>query len=1785
MMRRRDSIAVHRIMQKKHKLQGPVADGEPAVLQLGKHGLSAAQKPKEELAEAGKQLEAGTVPDTSVSPTPTGQPQQKRRRMGRGRSGRGFPPMEGARADYFAGSPEGRFDVPSPRTLVVPHGGPLFPTSQTDAFAPGMYSAGSPMGSPMTSPMGSPTPRFPGPCGVPGGMPMGPMPPMGMMDMRGRMPRRRRRGRGRERKGPYAVGDSASKGIAPDKIQFSRIKMSPDVPQAEVPPVLHSPIFEIGSPATTPRGGSPLQRESPAASMISTAPPERQREKKKSQPRDGPVGILPDQGDRHGMASAALSPIAGNVSPVATETPAVMLESGDRGFCDFRFTVGLDRVVRGALSRNESLGQQARRKSPADNAADYSKEDPSGRLAQSEALGPSSAPNTPETDAVTSKSPQPLSGNNAGRAGVADLTSSTARARNEFPSSQAEQLSSPAFSWTSKATRATSIDELKLLGSGTETQVAFARRKASMPTRVTESDVRDEIGGDEPRFEEKAESSVLQQKMPQPLPPLDSATFTVGEASPESPLKETVTAAEANAVAQMTISLADFVTTTAHETRSLEERMDKTESPAEDSTLAKTTTMSSEFLATTVAETTSPDEAVSPASTADTNRKNKENSGRSTPSLLTEAARGKAGVPQKPYRKRRNRSGRDKRNQKAGKHRNRKGEERSKRGNPGNRKSKQSGPGKDSPESKVPDKNATKMGSPEARSINPLIPDASTPDNQSPEKKKSGIANDGNASRTQKSHKSKTKSIRKPASEIQGIKNVGDSDRKSPEYKTPGNKSSGKQVSGRTTVYNGTRRSKRPENCGTNGGTKPSKRTDNKGFENKAVKRDTSGSKGTSTLKSASSQYVSGTGRSNTSDVTSRPSKTGPSELTSNGKTSSDPISASRIKSERAPSELKSEIPTSSGTSPQNKVSADGSDSRATSPSRQRSSAKERRQRRPNKKSRQREKKERQGERRKEAVESPVRQGSAGRDQPEVKVRSIDRIAEDYLEQPQGYLCCFLFAGTSLTLLMLLGFTVLYYALSHGPASPPPFLQHGEPETQTYTLSTRDTGDTTLDREVTRIVHYCDTFFCSREARYVESVVASNQRPCVSFYEHVCDKWLRQQPKRPAESEPPLSRDSILQSSLARQLLSLVQHSSEPDMRTAAKLYSSCAVGRLGNVTYEDNTALQTMFERWEIRSWPRTDNENLSHLSVWRFAAELARDLDLATLFIVSVGVDPNDMGATILELDSLRSLFNDGDKEFEPDADVHRSAVQDAMTLVNATTLINVDDFTNRLVKVSGILRSATLYSAAEDFAVMNLSELGEGVRHFIETLLANVPGDVQYSTMKVTAKSPSYVRAGLHNALLSVPPVDALNYMGFLVLVRLAPFLPEHLEALRELFGKVVVSHIAADVPHIDRMCLWLVDHSLPGCFSKALHKWLQQEGHQGALRQWLDHLESVFLEHVPDFTWMNNLSALLVRYRFKRRPVTHFGYGSLEDEDACAPDVPFNATVDNPLLFYLDVFAHRPDRRLRGLLFNSTVLRRRSLLDAGSELRTEVTFDRALHRVHVPAALFNLSVPTNSSFFVFQLARVAVRFYRGLVQALYENPFEKREVPLRFTDESRRRLNDLSSCFVDDAQRSAPVVRGLWSPPSSQRRWSSLGKPLLDQASALSLALRAFDEFLHVRRIWKADDRLADLPPVMAQQLFFIYLALDNCEPIRTDGGGGGVPAVLRVNLPLRHVPQFAEAFNCSPADHMTLSPGTWCNVFRSGAVHLAPASERRQRGTRPMAHFGPLDGPYDGHPIG
>ncbi|KAH9370868.1 hypothetical protein HPB48_021951 [Haemaphysalis longicornis] len=113
--------------------------------------------------------------------------------------------------------------------------------------------------------------------------------------------------------------------------------------------------------------------------------------------------------------------------------------------------------------------------------------------------------------------------------------------------------------------------------------------------------------------------------------------------------------------------------------------------------------------------------------------------------------------------------------------------------------------------------------------------------------------------------------------------------------------------------------------------------------------------------------------------------------------------------------------------------------------------------------------------------------------------------------------------------------------------------------------------------------------------------------------------------------------------------------------------------------------------------------------------------------------------------------------------------------------------------------------------------------------------------------------------------------------------------------------------------------------------------------------------------------------------------------------------------------------------------------------------------------------------------------------------------------------------------------------------------------------------------HVRRSWKQDFRYQRLPQLSSDALFFVYYALDNCESsdvVYKEHAGHWLPADYRVNLPLRHLVEFASLFNCSADTDMgrmiaghtcnVVSPGTWTGLAPTN-TYLQPASLLRSKG--------------------
>ncbi|KAH9371824.1 hypothetical protein HPB48_021608 [Haemaphysalis longicornis] len=228
----------------------------------------------------------------------------------------------------------------------------------------------------------------------------------------------------------------------------------------------------------------------------------------------------------------------------------------------------------------------------------------------------------------------------------------------------------------------------------------------------------------------------------------------------------------------------------------------------------------------------------------------------------------------------------------------------------------------------------------------------------------------------------------------------------------------------------------------------------------------------------------------------------------------------------------------------------------------------------------------------------------------------------------------------------------------------------------------------------------------------------------------------------------------------------------------------------------------------------------------------------------------------------------------------------------------------------------------------------------------------------------------------------------------------------------------------------------------------------------------------------------MASVLSRYMLK----AHATPAVTQAGNASCPSSPASFSTHSSVKFYVDVSRDHALRLLGPLLSADG--------SAGepverSQILTMATYDAAGQRVHVPAGLFNTSVPANTSHFSLHFARFAVRFYGALVEMIMHR--DAVQPALRYDDDLLSRFEDLLDCFEWELRQLPAGLRQPVAPDSATTRGS-----FLQQTVAVQLAFRAFQELMQIRRTWNLDFRFARLPSLSADQLFFVYYALDNCE---------------------------------------------------------------------------------------
>ncbi|XP_075747945.1 uncharacterized protein LOC142813873 [Rhipicephalus microplus] len=717
-------------------------------------------------------------------------------------------------------------------------------------------------------------------------------------------------------------------------------------------------------------------------------------------------------------------------------------------------------------------------------------------------------------------------------------------------------------------------------------------------------------------------------------------------------------------------------------------------------------------------------------------------------------------------------------------------------------------------------------------------------------------------------------------------------------------------------------------------------------------------------------------------------------------------------------------------------------------------------------------------------------------------------------------------------------FLVLSSVVKHGL---PPSTDEGSATATTVTTAiyptwwtpvTRATPPTgpantsTTTQHPLRGIFICSSDYCQKEGNYLRSLTAhSTKTPCENFYEHVCGAW-KKVATRLIQSVPgaAVSTDTMLQASMEGRLLAYIKNRAHADVNPARMLYDMCMNRGAASSALSD---AKKLLRQWGS-DWPQKDSANSSPADVWRFAAKLMQGLGVPSLVGIEIGLDPWNIELNIIELGPPRTVFYSKDvseprvmklfsdatrtaaKALDPDdPSAGSAAAKDVSIALASISLLQLDD----------------LGTSPLDFQVMKFTALGNGVQHFLRTVFANVVA-IDSATRILAHRSP-LVRQELDETVNTLPPRVMLNYLGLLALVALSPFLPEQLNSLRVLHSVHTLGR--AETGSNELMCLRAVSQAYPACLAAASHA-LYKNTQRSV---WLSHLESLFVGYVRNVVWMDNLTSLFVRYKMRHhRLARFFPVWPLGDCNAT------NKTASSKAInTFVDAVGRRQTQELQQL--ENPPLQ----LSTGSPLSVWPRYRLCLQLFQIPAGLVNASVPTSSSVFAFHLSRLAVRLYASLAQLLYEGTVYEREIPLYFTEESERALEDLLDCLLCDARHRFP--HGL--------RAERVQNALLEQVLALQMGFLSFRHLLSVRRIWRFDFRYSTFPEVSSDQLFFLYYALDHCElsdavfESHQFEAHRRLPAAVRVNMAVRQSTRFAQAFRCPSSSPMVA--GELCQVLR------------------------------------
>uniref|UniRef100_A0A131Z133 Gluzincin n=1 Tax=Rhipicephalus appendiculatus TaxID=34631 RepID=A0A131Z133_RHIAP len=683
----------------------------------------------------------------------------------------------------------------------------------------------------------------------------------------------------------------------------------------------------------------------------------------------------------------------------------------------------------------------------------------------------------------------------------------------------------------------------------------------------------------------------------------------------------------------------------------------------------------------------------------------------------------------------------------------------------------------------------------------------------------------------------------------------------------------------------------------------------------------------------------------------------------------------------------------------------------------------------------------------------------------------------------------------------------------------------------------------------------CRTAFCRDMTDRFKSLLNWTLSPCGDIYEFVCSSWKTQekgafsQDSLYAEEIEERLRGSLLESSeLENQLLKPAADRQDVTENSTSPLGYAETLIELCMNDNDNKSDSEKQAEQWmHLRSllttvglekWPY-QNDSASRADLWTTVALIYRHLGLPTLAAVSVEKDPENETSLVISIDEpdiAIGLFGTKDV-FLPNWYSH--AVRGTMKMFSPYKYLSqADKVLAFSEKLAGITSTRGERNYGEETKIATVYYL-PSYAQFLGLLFDDIT-TVNEKT-RLLVKNMRYLKA-LRTLIHMTQNQDLLNYLGFRAILHISPLMfGEQFVELASVRMRQLTGNKKLGWPRW-KTCLRMLEEAMPSVFQRAIFTATEKLLNIERVTALLNDLKSSAILAVSNFTWMEAADKIKARNILSDVNFEVFFPSWIREDNGEAFNLllpaPPNDTAEL-LSAYSDFVRRKTERRLLAIAGAGVS----SYPEwKGSIFATYPKFDYETRSVYVPVALFNFSAPDTDAGLLFQTPRVATRVLTALIASLHRNSYPLPGPPTMLNPtetlasattclQSQYRI--LSNNLHDEKIRS--VVTTTYD--------------FLDNV-AMEPAVRVFSKYVVESGVAVQQDMLN--LPLNSKQLFHVLYTADMCESgsseqLRQEFAEDAMTHPrLRVMIPLRNTPSFAQAWSCSPEDQM--NPSQKCQLL-------------------------------------